>query len=104
MELECSSITRLILPAVRASVAEEMNKKYKFNQQHIADTLGIAQVAVSKYLNGRYSKSVGKVKRYIVENDLDRNIMKYAKDSNSQKVNRAINELCAKLANTNLVL
>lgn len=104
MELECSSITRFVLPAVRASVAEKMRKKYSYNQQEIADILGIAQVAVSKYVNGRYSNHVAEIKRYITANRLDSDVIKYARESNSEKVGKAINELCAKIVADNLVV
>lgn len=104
MELECSSITRFVLPAVRASVAESMRKKYSYNQQEIAEMLGIAQVAVSKYMNGRYSKHVAEIKKYIISNGLDREVIRYARKSDLEKVNRAINDLCAKLVSNNLVV
>jgi predicted transcriptional regulator len=103
MELECSRVTRFILPAVRASIAEQMNQKYDYNQQEIANALGVAQVAVSKYLNRKYSKQVAGVKKYIVENGLDAQIMRYVRESDSEKVNCAINELCAEIAAKNVI-
>ncbi len=102
MDLECARITRFILPAIRASIAEEMNEDHEYNQQEIARTLGVAQVAVSKYLNGKYSTRVAKIKKQITTNRLDKDILKYVRESNSQKVNAAINELCADIAAKNM--
>jgi predicted transcriptional regulator len=102
MELECGRITRFILPAVRASVAQEMNEKYEYNQQEIANALGVAQVAVSKYLNGKYSGKVAGIKKYIATNRLDSQILRYVRESNAQKTNAAINELCAEIATKKL--
>ena len=64
-ELDCNKITKFVLPAIRISMAEEMNAKYNLNQSEIAHRLGIAQVAVSKYLNGRYSLRVKKIRDMI---------------------------------------
>lgn len=103
MDLECAAITRVILPAVRASVAEEMKHKYKYNQQQIADILGIAQVAVSKYLNGRYSSSVKKIKEHIMAKGLDKEIVNSVLSANEARVNRSIDKLCEELYSDNLV-
>ena len=53
MEMDCISITKVILPAVRVNIAKQLDKKYGLSQKEIAQRLGVAQVAVSKYLNGR---------------------------------------------------
>jgi predicted transcriptional regulator len=51
MEPECRSIAREMIPAVRAYLADVMYTKYHYKQQEIANRLGLAQVAVSKYIN-----------------------------------------------------
>jgi predicted transcriptional regulator len=56
----------VILPALRAAIAQELSAKYNYRQAEIARRLGVVQVAVSKYINYRYSGRVGAVKEYIV--------------------------------------
>jgi predicted transcriptional regulator len=65
MEPECRRISREVVPAVRAYLAEVMSIEYGYRQQQIAKKLGIAQVAVSKYLNGKYSEDVARMKRMV---------------------------------------
>ncbi len=101
MELECGRISRYILPAVRACVAEKMSERYNYNQQEIAIRLGIAQVAVSKYLNGRYSRSVKVIKDHIERRGLENNVLRYMNGHDMRKANEAINDLCADIATKN---
>ncbi len=67
MEPQCRRITRTVVPAVRAYVAEVMSSECKYRQQEIADKLGIAQVAVSNYLNRKYSPEVARVKLIVAK-------------------------------------
>lgn len=62
MEPECRKIAQTMIPAVRVYLAQTMSSRYKLKQREIAARLGIAQVAVSKYLNMRYSASVAKAR------------------------------------------
>ncbi len=104
MDIECNTITRLILPAVRIGLAEQMSSKYKMRQKEIAERLGIAQVAVSKYLNGKYSKEVRTVKDKISASGiLDDTAKKVSATSNSRAVNSMVNELCAEIVSDNVI-
>ncbi|MDE1768533.1 MAG: helix-turn-helix domain-containing protein [Candidatus Micrarchaeota archaeon] len=103
LELECNDITRHILPAIRASVSESLSSRYNFSQQQIADKLGIAQVAVSKYLNGRYSERVNKIKTLINSQGLCEDIVKQALESDSETLNMPIQKLCSRIATLKLV-
>ena len=58
------------MPAIRAAVAEELSNEYNYTQEEIASSLGIVQVAVSKYLNKKYSSKIAKLKNYIKEKGL----------------------------------
>ncbi len=99
MDFQCDSIIKVVLPAVRVSMAEEMRSRYNLNQQRIAKILGIAQVAVSKYLNGRYSSEVRRASEYIKKNGLVDDIAKKAAGkSNPEEIDRMISDLCAKIA------
>lgn len=46
------------------------------NETEIAKVLGIAQAAVSKYLNGRYSKNVKRVAAAVRSGKFDKEIVK----------------------------
>ena len=101
--LECDRITRYVLPAVRISVAEGLKERYSMNQQQIAAKLGVAQVAVSKYLNGRYSTSVKKIRNYINSNNLaDEVCQTAALSSNSNHINSMIDKLCTNIIDNKL--
>lgn len=54
----CERISKLSIPASRAAISHSLYKDYGMSQSVIAAKLGIAQPAVYKYLNNRYSKQV----------------------------------------------
>jgi len=83
------------LPAIRAAVAEELSNKYDYTQEEIASSLGIVQVAVSKYLNKKYSSKIAKLKNYIKEKGLADDIVKSIIDKQEkEKIENKINLLC----------
>ncbi len=97
-DLECKSIVRVMLPAVRASIAESMHANFGYNQEEIAAKLGVVQVAVSKYLRGRYSRQIASAKKYIAKRKLADSIIKgIASGYSRQQIDRAIDELCERL-------
>ncbi len=98
MEEACGKIAKLILPAVRASIAETMNTKYSYTQDDIAKKLGVVQVAVSKYLNKKYSKGVAELKSMISEKGLNSAVIKSILDGrNSAHIQKEIEDLCANI-------
>jgi predicted transcriptional regulator len=99
MNLECSNITRELLPAVRIYAAEQLSSRYGMKQSEIARRLGIAQVAVSKYLNGKYSAHVKQIKERITSSMLvNETVRKVASMTNQGAIDVLINELCTRLA------
>ena len=83
------------MPAIRAAVAEELSSKYNYTQEGIASSLGIVQVAVSKYLNKKYSNKIAKLKNYIKEKGLADDIVKSIIDKQEkEKIENKINLLC----------
>lgn len=99
MELECGRITRFILPAVRASIAEKLNTTRRYRQAEIAERLGIVQVAVSKYINGRYSSEVARIKQYIESKGLAKGIVEQIeKGESKERISMGIDELCTQLS------
>lgn len=95
IELQCKKITKFVLPAVRAAVAEELKEKYNYTQEEIANALGVVQVAVSKYLNKRYSKKIEEIKEYIKSKALADEIVKsIVNKEEKEKIENKINLLC----------
>jgi len=83
------------LPAIRAAVAEELSNEYNYTQEEIASSLGIVQVAVSKYLNKKYSSKIAKLKDYIKEKGLADDIVKsIIEKQEKEKIENKINLLC----------
>lgn len=95
---ECKDIIKVVLPAVRASVAETMREKYRYSQEEIAQKLGVVQVAVSKYLHKRYSAEISKMKAYVTEHGLTEGIVsEIVKGGSRQEVDAEIDRLCDRL-------
>lgn len=85
----------ILIPSIRASVADELYVKYNYNQDEIAKSLGIVQVAVSKYINNKYSEKMRKVKEFIIANRLNRDIIAAIIDNKGNvEINKRIEELC----------
>ncbi len=100
MEQECAKITKVILPAVRATVAQTMNNEYGWTQEKIAKELGVVQVAVSKYLNNKYSKDVQKVAETIKTKGIDKVIAKELKNGKTPKeITTIIDSACIDIMN-----
>ncbi len=98
MDRECGSLTRDLLPAVRAYTAEQLSRKYNLTQTEIAMRLGIAQVAVSKYLNGKYSSKVKSMKDRIGRSNKANEVVgRVAGMTSAVAVGSVINELCTAL-------
>ncbi len=92
----CIEITKDVLPAVRAAIAERLSREYNYRQIDIAKKLGVAQVAVSKYLNSRYSKRVAKIKEFVVEKGMLNNIIKeILKGEEQKRISKDIDEVCS---------
>lgn len=99
MDPKCRSISRLILPAIRASIAQIMRQEYNYRQKEIAERLGVVQVAVSKYLNGRYSAEIENVKQYIIKNGLSRKIVAdIVGGKPEEEISGEIDSLCGTIA------
>jgi predicted transcriptional regulator len=82
MFTNCERVLKLTIPALRISASCKLRDRYDLNQVEIAKRVGIAQAAVSKYLNGRYTERIGKVRRIVEEMGLDDPIVKALAGSN----------------------
>jgi predicted transcriptional regulator len=58
---ECEKAMRFTIPAVRVAVSRALSKEHGMSETLIANRLGIAQAAVSKYISGNYSKRVARI-------------------------------------------
>ncbi len=52
MKTPCEINVKLIIPAVRAVIVQELHEKYRKTQNEIANLLGLTQPSVSHYLRG----------------------------------------------------
>ncbi len=103
MDQECGIITKTILPAIRASVAQAMVSEYGYTQEKVAKELGVVQVAVSKYLNKKYSKEVKTVNKYFNDNGIGKTIAKEIFDGKNRAYVRArIDKVCAEVMLKNI--
>ena len=59
---DCEKAIRFTLPAVRISVALELINRHGMLQADVAKAIGVAQAEVSKYVGGKYSARVRKVR------------------------------------------
>jgi predicted transcriptional regulator len=99
MDPRCRNISRLILPAMRASLAEIMKSEYNYRQREIAERLGVVQVSISKYLNKKYSSDIERIKIYINEKGLNRKIIEdIVKGKSPAEIGREMDDLCGTLA------
>lgn len=49
MILPCEIAVKTVIPAIRATLAQELVENYELKQNQVAEILGISQSAVSKY-------------------------------------------------------
>ena len=95
-----------IVPAARLLLIKELKKRYNMKEKDIADRLGIAQAAVSKYLNNKCSEKITRIASKIDAKYLDMYIAKVheggtiAADMYICSVCKALNDFGCKFANT----
>jgi predicted transcriptional regulator len=67
--------TNEILPAIRSYIAKEL-MKHGMSEEKIANLLGVAQAAISKYVNEKYSEKVKEIESKIDTKIIDAYITK----------------------------
>jgi predicted transcriptional regulator len=98
MDPECRKISKEILPAVRASIAQTMFSEHNYCQREIGDKLGVVQVSVSKYINKKYSKEIGEIVGYIESNRLNRKIVQsIISGEPKEEIVSEIDKLCSEI-------
>lgn len=83
-----------IVPAMRVVIARELKQKYNMTEDRIAEILGIAQAAVSKYLNGNYSETVDKIAGKVDMESVDKYIEQIA-SGNQKELKQCICTSCS---------
>lgn len=78
MLADCEKAIKFTLPAVRIAVASALVREHKFRQAEAARVLGVAQAEVSKYLNGRYSARVRRLRIGVERSGIHKHIVRLA--------------------------
>lgn len=73
-----------VVPAARVVIARQLKERYNLTEANIARILGVAQAAVSKYLNSEYSVTVDAASRRIDIAAVDARIDAIAKGDQSE--------------------
>lgn len=82
-----------VVPAARLAIAKALKEKYNMKENSIAQILGVAQAAVSKYVNNKCSPSVAELCGKIDQSNIDKYIDEIAK-GNKQKLKSCICTIC----------
>ena len=85
-----------IIPAARVAIARTLKEKYGMNESRIAEILGVAQAAVSKYLNNKCSASVASLCGSIERSDLSPYMAAIAKGDKA-RLRECVCSLCGTL-------
>lgn len=105
MYQNCEKVIRFTIPALRVAVSRELKDRYGMSESDIARNLGVAQAAVSKYLNGIYSKGTGKLVDFIVLKHMHYGIVKsIVNGSEPRETARAIDRTASEKALVNAAL
>ena len=98
-ELNCKRIVSSMIPAVRIRIAEVLDSRYGYKQKDIAAKLGVVQVAVSKYLNKKYSKAVEREKEELKDRiEKEGLVDAIIKCNDPNEVNYRIERFCERTA------
>ncbi len=85
--------TKEVVPAARLAIARELKARYNMTEGNIAKILGVAQAAVSKYLNGNYSETVSAAAGHISMELVNRHIEQIAK-GNQEELKKLVCTIC----------
>ncbi len=86
--------SKAVIPAARLRIARELRSKFNLTESRIASILGVAQAAVSKYLNGEYSKSIDDLAKRIDPSEIDPHIKKIAEGSTTE-LKKCVCSICS---------
>jgi len=61
-----------IIPALRSRLANALINKYNLKEEKVAELLGVAQAAISKYKTGKYSEKIKKIESKLSDEFIDK--------------------------------
>ncbi|MDE1762117.1 MAG: hypothetical protein KGH59_01220 [Candidatus Micrarchaeota archaeon] len=82
-----------VVPAIRSYIAKELTEKHNLSEERVAALLGVAQAAVSKYINEKYSDRVKEMEAKLNKELIDKYVAKIAEGQKAY-VNACICRLC----------
>ena len=80
-----------IIPAIRSRLANTLINKYNLKEEKVAELLGVAQAAISKYKTGKYSEKIKKIEGRLSDELID----KYARVLSESGKSRSGEALCS---------
>ncbi|MDE1856236.1 MAG: hypothetical protein KGH49_03315 [Candidatus Micrarchaeota archaeon] len=92
--------TNEVVPAIRSYIAKELIEKHNLSEARVASLLDVAQAAVSKYINGKYSDKVKEIEAKLNKEVIDNYIAQIA-EGKKQYVTACICKLCQSFSNFN---
>ena len=90
-----------VIPAARLFIATALKKRYNMTEQEIADRLGVAQAAVSKYLNGKSSVKIAEIKDRVMKDERFNYYIEKIHESKGHYVELCICTICKTLMQAN---
>jgi predicted transcriptional regulator len=94
--------TNETVPAIRSCIAKELVNKYRLSEDRVARLLGVAQPAISKYMNGRYSERVKGIETMINKELVDRYIKEII-EGRKKRVDACVCAICQSINSFNCV-
>mgnify|MGYP001600035139 CR=1 FL=1 len=89
----CETIIKRFLPAIRSSVTKELFNKYNFTQEEIAKRLGVTQASISKYLSGKYTKSIKDLEKKQKIKEISEKLSLFIASNKANKV-KLVSHIC----------
>lgn len=90
--------SKQVVPAVRLAIAKALKERYDMTESNIAEILGVAQAAVSKYINDKYSVSVEEMFKKVDSSKIDAYLDRIAK-GDEKMLKECICSICFALNN-----
>lgn len=94
MKPECEKFAKIIVPVLRARVAQTLAKEYDMQQYEIAKKLGVTQAAVSFYLAKERGADASMVRKFP---EISQSAKKMAKAMNEGRKDGALTDILCDL-------
>lgn len=93
MKPYCETVSKLLLPTLRALIAKELMEKHKLTQQDAAIKLGVTQSAISQYRRALRGSNIKSIEN---DNEIVKEIENISKKIALNELNplEALNDFC----------